>query len=120
VCVCVCLTATKSSSANWPLDHDDGSDHYTDRWNLLVHGGSKNLNGYGKQIYGNLFLRPDIGAGMRHCHNNFSPGTSAPRAFRESCEILPTPRIHHCSTLLVPRLLTPPPPPLLLPERAHQ
>ena len=71
-------------SANWPLDHDDGSDHYKDRYNVLIHGGSKNLNGYDKQIYGNLFVRPDIGAGMRHCHNNFAAGTEDPRPFLES------------------------------------
>ena len=58
-------------NAMWPLDHDDGSDFYIDRHNVLIHGGSKNLNGYSKQIYGNLFIRPDIGAGRRHCHQNY-------------------------------------------------
>ena len=93
-------------NANWPLDHDDGSapvclvcpgaffqaepqplffrsDFYVDRFNVLIHGGSKNLNGYSKQIYGNLFVRPDIGAGQKHCHCNYSPGTSAPHRFGE-------------------------------------
>ena len=43
----------------FPIDHDDGSCYYTDRFNLLVYGGCKNYLGHSKTATDNLYIYPD-------------------------------------------------------------
>ena len=53
LCVCsiCCLLAV--------IQHDDGSSYYTDSYNVLVYGGSKNYLGHSKTAHHQLYLYPD-------------------------------------------------------------
>jgi hypothetical protein len=42
------------------VDHDDGSNHYTDAENVLMYSGQKNYIGWEKHAVGNLYIRPDL------------------------------------------------------------
>ena len=43
----------------WPIDHDDGSNHYLDSYNVLWYGGAKNYLGHDKHSMLNLYLYVD-------------------------------------------------------------
>lgn len=43
----------------WPLDHDDGSNHYNDTYNALLFGGAKNYLGHSKTSTHNLYVYPN-------------------------------------------------------------
>lgn len=43
----------------WPIDHDDGSQEYTDTHNFLFYGGAKNFLGRNKASMYNLYVDPD-------------------------------------------------------------
>jgi hypothetical protein len=43
----------------WPLDHDDGSNNYSDTFNFLAYGGAKNYMGHSKSSMGNVYVLPD-------------------------------------------------------------
>ena len=43
----------------WPIDHDDGSNHYLDSYNVLWYGGAKNFLGHDKHSMNNLYLYVD-------------------------------------------------------------
>jgi hypothetical protein len=43
----------------WPIDHDDGSNHYLDSYNALWYGGAKNYLGHSKHSINNLYAFVD-------------------------------------------------------------
>lgn len=45
--------------STWPIDHDDGSCYYIDRYNYLVYGGYKNYLGHTKIVKSNYYIYPD-------------------------------------------------------------
>jgi len=49
--------------AVWPIDHDDGSQHFVDTSNFLVYGGFKTYLGNNLLSAGNLYVLPDAKAG---------------------------------------------------------
>jgi len=58
-------------ASTWPIDHDDGSCYYTDRFNFLVYGGYKNYLGHSKTVTNNLYIYPD--AWHSYSHSRSSP-----------------------------------------------
>ena len=61
----------------WPIDHDDGSCYYTDRNNVIVYGGFKNLAGHSKVTANNLYIYPDaprnsVYSTDPHCASSYS------------------------------------------------
>jgi hypothetical protein len=43
----------------WPIDHDDGSQYYTDSKNYLVYGGYKSYLGNSLNVLDNIYILPD-------------------------------------------------------------
>ena len=43
----------------WPIDHDDGTCYYTDKYNVIAYGGAKNYLGHSKISTNNLYIYPD-------------------------------------------------------------
>lgn len=59
--------------ANFPIDHDDGSQYYNDTANFMVWGGCKNFRGHSKSCDHNLIAYPGTGersAGNRRCQTD--------------------------------------------------
>ena len=45
--------------STWPIDHDDGTGYFTDRYNYLAYGGFKNYLGHSKTSQYNVYVYPD-------------------------------------------------------------
>ena len=70
------------------LDHDDGSNSFTDTANVIAYAGMKNFLGFDKNTTGNLFVRPDY-AGTA------SDWLQRSRLRRSSGDTVPLPRAYY-------------------------
>lgn len=57
--MCVCHPRICNWECTWPIDHDDGSQEYTDTHNFLWYGGAKNFLGRNKASLHNIYVDPD-------------------------------------------------------------
>ena len=66
----------------WPIDHDDGSCYYTDKYNVIVYGGAKYYLGHSKVVSNNLYIYPDA---PRNSFDTLNPSCAS--SFQTSREL---------------------------------
>ena len=67
----------------WPIDHDDGTCYYTDKYNVIAYGGAKYYLGHSKVVANNLYIYPDAPRNSYHtlnpsCASSFSSSRELP------------------------------------------